>query len=106
MGKYLLKGNYVGDGIAGLMNDGGTKRRAAAAAAIESFGGSLESMYYAFGDTGLYAIAELPSDAAAVAASLLVNSAGSVSVTLTPLLTVEDLDDAAGITGSYPPPGT
>ena len=106
MGKYLIKGNYVGDGVSGLMHDGGTKRRAAAAAVIESFGGTLESMYYAFGDTDLYAIVDMPGDAAAVAASLLVNSSGSVSVTMTPLLSVDDLDDAAGMSGSYAPPGT
>ena len=106
MGKYLIKGNYVGDGVSGLMQDGGTKRRAAATAVIESFGGTLESMYYAFGDTDLYAIVDMPGDAAAAAASLLVNSSGSVSVSMTPLLTVDDLDAAAGMSGSYAPPGT
>ena len=106
MGKYLLKGNYVGEGVAGLMNDGGTKRRAAAAAVVESFGGTLESLYYAFGDTDLIAIADMPSDAAAVAASLLVNSSGAVTVTMTPLLTVDVIDEASTMSGSYSPPGT
>lgn len=105
MGKYLIKGNYVGDGVAGLMNDGGTKRRAAAAAAVESLGGTLDCMYYAFGDTDVYAIADMPDAASATAASLLINSSGSVSVALTPLLTVDDVDAAAGLSGNYSPPG-
>ena len=38
MGKYLIRANYVGDGVQGLMAEGGTKREAAARAAIESVG--------------------------------------------------------------------
>ncbi|HUW02735.1 MAG TPA: GYD domain-containing protein [Acidimicrobiales bacterium] len=105
MGKYLAKANYVGDGVNGLMQEGGTKRRDAAAAAIESVGGSLESFYYAFGDADVYGIAEFPDDASATAFSLLVNSTGAVSITLTPLMTAEDLDAAAAKTPSYRPPG-
>jgi uncharacterized protein with GYD domain len=106
MGKYLITGNYVGDGIAGLLNDGGTKRRAAAAAVAESFGGTLEAMYYAFGDTDIYALADMPDDASATAMSLTINASGKVSVTLTPLMTVEDVDAASQMSGSYAPPGT
>ncbi|NNE74087.1 MAG: GYD domain-containing protein [Acidimicrobiales bacterium] len=105
MAKYLIKANYAGDGITGLMNEGGTKRKAAAEAAIQSVGGTLESMYYAFGDTDVYAIGDFPDAATAAAASLLVNSTGAVSLSLTPLLTVEDMDAAAAKGGSYTPPG-
>ena len=38
MSKYLVKGNYVGDGVKGLMEEGGTRRRAAATAGIEAAG--------------------------------------------------------------------
>ena len=106
MAKYLVKGNYVGDGIAGLMKDGGSQRRDAARAAIESVGGSLESMYYAFGDTDVYAICDFPDDASAAAVSLLINASGAVQLSLTPLLTVEDLDAAAQKTPAYQPPGS
>lgn len=105
MGKYLVKGNYKGDGIAGLMQEGGSSRRDAARAAIESVGGSMESMYYAFGDTDVYAICEFPDDASAAATSLLINSTGAIELSLTPLLTVEDIDAAAQKTPSYRPPG-
>jgi uncharacterized protein with GYD domain len=106
MGKYLLRGNYVGDGIAGLMKDGGSKRLAAAQAALGSFGGSMDCFYYAFGDTDVFGVVDFPDDASATAASLLVNASGAVSLNLTPLLTVEDLDAAAQMSGTYTPPGT
>lgn len=106
MAKYLIRGNYVGDGIKGLMSDGGSKRRAAAAAAIESVGGSLDCMYYAFGDTDIFAICDLPDAASAVAISLLINSTGAVKLSLTPLMTPEDVDAATTKSPSYRPPGT
>ena len=105
MAKYLVRGNYEGDGIAGLMAEGGSKRRDAAQAALESAGGSLDCMYYAFGDTDVFAICDIPDDASAVAVSLLINASGAMRLSLTPLLTVEDLDDAAKKTPSYRPPG-
>jgi uncharacterized protein with GYD domain len=106
MGKYLVKGNYFGDGVAGLMKEGGSARRDAAKAAIESVGGSLDCMYYAFGDPDVVGICDFPDGASAAAVSLLINSSGAVGVTLTPLLTPEDIDAAAQKTPSYRPPGT
>lgn len=105
MGKYLARGNYVGEGVSGLMQEGGTARRAAATAAIESVGGSVESFYFAFGDVDIYAIVDVPDDASATALSLMINSSGSVAVTLTPLMSAEDVDAAAAKTPSYRPPG-
>jgi uncharacterized protein with GYD domain len=105
MAKYLLSGNYVGDGVKGLMAEGGSKRREAAAAAIKSVGGSLDSFYYAFGKTDVFAICDFPDAASAAAISLLINSTGAVSVSLTPLMTAEDLDAAAAKSPSYRPPG-
>lgn len=106
MAKYLIRGNYVGDGITGLMKDGGTKRRKAAEAALASVGGSIESFYYAFGDTDLFTIVDLPDAAAAVAGSLMINASGAVMVTMTPLLTVADMDAAAALDVEYQPPGS
>ena len=36
MAKYLFIGNYTGDGIRGVIKDGGSKRRAAAQALFDS----------------------------------------------------------------------
>ena len=105
MAKYLLSGNYVGDGVKGLMAEGGSKRREAAAAAIKSVGGSLDSFYYAFGKTDVFGICDFPDVASAAAISLLINSTGAVAISLTPLMTPEDLDAAAAKSPSYRPPG-
>ena len=99
MSKYLFEANYVGDGIKGLMREGGTKRRDAVVEALKSVGGTLECFYYAFGDI------DIPDQASAAALSLMINSTGAVSLTLKPLMTLEDLDAAASKTPSYRPPG-
>jgi len=106
MSKYLIRANYVGDGIKGLMSEGGSRRRDAAQAAVESVGGSLDCMYYAFGDTDVYAICDVPDGASATALSLLINSSGAVSLNLVPLMTPEDVDGAAAKTATYRAPGT
>ena len=75
------------------------------AAAVESIGGSIDCMYYAFGDTDVFAICEFPDDASAAAASLTISSSGAVTAMVTPLMTPADLDAVAGKTASYRPPG-
>jgi uncharacterized protein with GYD domain len=105
MAKYLFRGNYKGDGIKGLMNEGGSKRRTAADAAFESVGGTIDCMYYAFGETDLYGICDLPDVASATALSLMINATGALTINLTPLMTVEDVDAAMTKSPSYSPPG-
>ena len=105
MSKYLVKGNYKGDGIKGLMDEGGSKRRKTADAAFKSVGGKIDCMYYAFGDTDLFGICDLPDVASAVALSMMINSSGALSVNFTPLLTVEEVDAARTKSPTYRPPG-
>ena len=105
MAKYLFEANYVGGGIKGLMREGGTKRRDALVEALKSVGGSLESFYYAFGETDVLGVFDVPEPSDAAALSLMINSTGSVNVRLKPLMTPEDLDDAAKKTPSYRAPG-
>ena len=106
MPKYLFRSSYSPEGLSGLMKEGLSSRRAASAAAIESVGGTLDCFYYAFGDTDVFLICDLPDDASAVALSMLVNSSGVVRGTMTPLMTPEELDDAAIKSPLYRPPGT
>src|SRR4029079_8992960 len=105
MAKYLIKANYKGDGVKGLMSDGGSKRVEAASAAIEAVGGSLDSFYFAFGDTDVYAICDFPDTASATAMSLAINAAGAVALSLTLLMTPEDVDAAVAKSPKYRPPG-
>ena len=105
MAKYLAKVNYVGAGVAGLLKEGGSRRREAANETIASVGGSIESMYYAFGDVDVYVIVDFPDTASAAALSLLLNASGAVTVTLVPLMTPEEIDEASKKNPSYRPPG-
>lgn len=105
MTKYLFESNYVGDGITGLMREGGTSRRDAVVEALKSVGGTLESFYFAFGETDCLGIIDVPEQANAAALSLLINSTGRVKVHLKPLMTPEDLDAAAKLTPSFRAPG-
>jgi uncharacterized protein with GYD domain len=105
MTKYLFEANYVGEGIKGLMREGGTKRRDAVVEALKSVGGSLDSFYYAFGETDVLGVFDIPEQADAAALSLMINSTGSVNLHLKPLMTPEDLDEAAKKTPSYRAPG-
>lgn len=87
------------------MAEGGSKRRDAALAAFESVGGTLDCFYFAFGDTDVYGIVDMPDVASAAAVSLMINSSGAVALTLIPLMTPEDLDAAIAKTPSYRAPG-
>jgi uncharacterized protein with GYD domain len=105
MTKYFFQANYVGQGIKGLMQEGGSKRREAVVKALDSVGGSLECFYYAFGETDVLGVFEIPDQPSAVALSLMVNSTGAVNLHLTPLMTPEDIDAAVGKTPAYRAPG-
>ena len=105
MPKYLVQGNYVGEGIKGLLKEGGSSRRSAVEKLAKSMGGSVEAFYYAFGDTDLYVILDLPDHASMTALALTVASSGAATVKTTVLMTPEEVDDAAKKTPTYRPPG-
>ena len=105
MPKYMVQVNYVGEGIKGLLKDGGSVRKAAVEKLVDSMGGNVESMYYAFGDTDLFITAEMPDNASIAAVALLVSSSGAVTVKTTVLMTPADVDEAAKKTPVYSPPG-
>ena len=105
MPKYLLQASYTADGVKGLIKDGGTKRAAAARSLVESLGGKLDAIYFAFGDTDVVAIADLPDNAAAASASLTIAGSGALQSRITPLLTAEEIDQAVRKSGTYTPPG-
>ena len=105
MPKYLAQVNYVGEGIKGLLKDGGSSRQAAVEKLVDSMGGNLESMYYAFGDTDVFITADMPDNASMAAVALLVSSSGAVTVKTTVLMTPADVDEAAKKTPIYTLPG-
>ena len=105
MALYLLRGSYTAEGTKGLLKDGGSKRRAVVQKMVEQVGGKLHGLYYALGEDDVYAIAELPDQATAVAMSLVVNASGAVQLKTTVLLTPEEMDAAAKKSVSYQAPG-
>lgn len=106
MPKYLFQASYTQEGLGGLMNDGATGRKEMAEDLVVSLGGSIEAFYYAFGDSDLYVIADLPDDASAAAASVAVGASGTASIKTTVLVTPETIDEAVKKTIGYPPPGS
>jgi uncharacterized protein with GYD domain len=104
MSKYLFQANYVGEALKGLLKEGGSSRRAAVDKLFGSVGGKVEAFYYAFGDTDLFVIADVPDNVTAAALSLIVNAAG-IGAKVTVLLTAEEMDAATKKTPNYRPPG-
>ena len=105
MPKYLIEASYIGDGVQGLRQEGGSSRRAAVEKACDSVGGRLELFYFAFGDTDAFVIMDLPDNTTAAGVALLVGSSGKVNVKTTVLLTPEEVDAAVKGGGDYRPPG-
>ena len=105
MAKYLFQMSYTAGGAEGLRGEGGTSRRAAFDELMKSAGGSLESFYYAFGETDAYIIADLPDNEAATAVALTADSAGAVAMKTTVLIDPETVDAAVKRTVNYRPPG-
>ena len=105
MAKYLLQASYTAEGAKGLLKDGGSKRRAAAKTLVESVGGKIECMYFAFGKTDVVAIVDMPDSASAAAASLAIGASGGLTGKMTVLLTPEEIDQAAKKSIKYTPPG-
>ena len=105
MPKYLIQGNYTVEGAKGLLNDGGSKRVRAAKAAVKGAGGKLDAMYFAFGDTDVYAIVDVPDNASMTALSLTIAGSGALALTTTVLLTPKEMDEASTKAVTYKPPG-
>ena len=70
-----------------------------------SQGNNSGTFYYAFGETDVVGVFEIPDAASAAALSLMINATGAVRLHLKPLMTVEDLDEAAKKTPAYRAPG-
>jgi uncharacterized protein with GYD domain len=105
MAKYLIQANYASDGYKGLVKEGGTNRREAVEKLVASVGGKIEAFYYAFGDTDVFIIADMPDHASMASVSMTVNTAGAATSKVTVLLTPEEIDEAAKKSPVYRAPG-
>ena len=105
MSKHLFYGSYSPEGYRGLIEEGGSSRIDAAKQALGSVGGSLEAFYFSYGENDFYIIVDLPSHIATTAITLAGNITGSFNIKGVPLLTPDELDEAAKLSVDFRPPG-
>jgi uncharacterized protein with GYD domain len=105
MAKFLFQGSYVGEGMKGLLKEGGTPRIDAAKKLFASLGGKLECFYFAFGTEDLVVIFDLPDNSSALAVSLAINGSGMTKGHVIVLATAEEVDAAIRKTPQYRAPG-
>ena len=105
MPKYLIQASYTAEGVRGLQKDKASGRRQAVLNALEPMRGKLESFNFAFGGDDVVAVIEMPDNVNAAAMSLAIAASGLVRLKTTPLLTVEEVDQALAKGVSYRAPG-
>ncbi len=105
MSKFLFQASYTQAGVQGLLKEGGSSRRDALTQTVEGLGGSLDAMYYAFGDVDLLMVVDLPDEASAVALSMFIGAAGALDVSMKVLVDPETIDEAISKNVSYRAPG-
>lgn len=102
----MTHANYTPAGIKGLIQDGGSKRRAAVKQMVEAAGGKLHAFYFAYGDSDVVLIAEYPDNATAASVAVAVGGSGAISSFRSMVLIApEEMDAAAKKSVSYRAPG-
>jgi len=106
MAKYLVQGRYNAVGLAGLQKDKASGRKAALQAAIKNLKGKLEGFYFGLNGADIVMIVEAPDQSSMVGLSVAAGASGAVELSVTPLLTVDEVDTALGVEQKYRAPGT
>jgi uncharacterized protein with GYD domain len=107
MSKFMIEAAYSPDGLKGVIAKGGSSRRTAVQTMAESMGGSVDALYFAFGDSDIFVIVDMPENVSMAAVMMTVGASGSLSnAKTTVLLTPEDVDEAAKKSVDYSPPGS
>jgi uncharacterized protein with GYD domain len=101
----MIKASYTANGTKGLLKEGGSSRKATVEKLITGLGGSMEAFYFAFGEADVFIICDLPDSSTAAAVSLAVNATGLVDLSMIPLLTVQEIDQACKKSVAYRAPG-
>jgi len=105
MAKYMFQASYTVEGLKGLLQDGGSKRREVLESVVKEMGGTMEVFYYAFGHDDVFGIADMPDNVSSVAFSMMINASGAINAKTIVLLTPEEIDQATKKTVDYRPPG-
>ena len=94
MPKFMVIGSYTDQGAKGFAKEGGTARREAVAKAVESVGGKVEAVYFAFGENDFFIVIDVPDSAAAAAIAVTAKASGAVTSKMVLLMTPEEVDAA------------
>ena len=104
MPKYMIQASYTAEGFAGAISQGFQARIEEVSGLIEAAGGTIEAVYFAYGEHDIVAIID-GSEEAAIALSLAVNAGGAVQLSTTPLISIEQMDAARAQMPDYRAPG-
>jgi uncharacterized protein with GYD domain len=103
--KFLVRASYTQSGLQGAIKEGFAAREAYIRGLIGNLGAKIEAWYWAYGQDDVFTIID-GDESSVLAISLAVNQSGVAHVSLTPLLTSEQLDAARGKLPNYRGPGT
>ncbi|MFJ9749897.1 GYD domain-containing protein [Streptomyces chartreusis] len=106
MPKFLIQATYTSEGTKGLLKEGASGRRAAVDQVVSGLGGKVEAMYFAFGQDDLVMIIDFPDPVSMAAVSLTVKAGGALHTRATPLLTVDEIDEASRRQVAFRAPGS
>lgn len=105
MAKYLVQGCYTNEGLHGLMKDKASGRKAAVAAAVKSIKGKMDGLYFGVNGVDIVMLVDAPDNVSVAGLMALVMSTGAVDLSVTPLLTVDEMDSALATAVKYRAPG-
>ncbi|HEV2247019.1 MAG TPA: GYD domain-containing protein [Terriglobia bacterium] len=105
MAKYLIQANYSAEGFKGVAKDKASGRKAALQKALASAGAKLDAIYYSFGDCDVVLIVDAPDNATVAAFGMAACSTGLARTITTPLLTIDEADQAIEKGIKYRGPG-
>ncbi|MFG3656687.1 GYD domain-containing protein [Streptomyces sp. NPDC047706] len=105
MPKFLIQATYTTEGTKGLLREGASGRRAAVEQVVGGLGGSVEAMYFTFGEDDVMIIIDFPDPVSMAAVSLTVKASGALRTRATPLLTLDEIDEATRRQVSFRAPG-
>jgi len=105
MAKYLVQGSYSVEGLNGLLKDKASGRKAAVQAAVKSLKGKVESLHFGINGADIVMIIDAPDNVSAASLGVTAMASGAVDMSITPLLTVDELDTALAMSPKYRAPG-
>ena len=105
MARFMFKVCYTKEGMQGVVKEGAVGRRATIEKMAAEMGGSITSFDFAFGDTDVYVIAEMPDQVTAAAVATAVSASGAGSIETVVLLSADDVDRAIAKNVPYRAPG-